>query len=209
MAVTTADPSKAYLWLTGDAFRAPAGTKLPEGDLLAKELKGWDAYGGIEAGFEPSVEQSVTQKDVFNYRQAPYKVARDPLKEGMKFRAVDNTKAAMETRLQGGYVVKVGEHYGTVKGVGEEFAFFMRVEDGSDAAFVYCPRATLKGPATRPTIDGQTIDGYEFDLAFLEPAMDIIPELPEGMEVKEEQPASEGGSSAVTPGSGPSASETA
>ena len=181
MAVTTADPSKAYLWLTGDAYRAPADTKLPEGDLLAEAIKGWDAYGGIEAGFEQTSEQSVTEKQVFNYRKAPYKIARDPLKEGIKFRAVDNTKATLLTRAQGGKIIKQGEHYAIEKGVGEEFAIFIRVEDGTDAAFFYSPRVTLKAPATRAAIDGQNIDGWEFDVSFLSPMVEIIPALPEGV----------------------------
>lgn len=185
MAVTTADPSKAYLWLTGDAYRAPADTKLPEGDLLAEAIKGWDAYGGIEAGFEQTSEQSVTEKQVFNYRKAPYKIARDPLKEGIKFRAVDNTKATLLTRAQGGKIIKQGEHYAIEKGVGEEFAIFIRVEDGTDAAFFYSPRVTLKAPATRAAIDGQNIDGWEFDVSFLSPMVEIIPALPEGVTVDE------------------------
>lgn len=185
MAVTTADPSKAYLWLTGDAYRAPADTALPTGDLLAEKIAGWDAYGGIEAGFEQTSEQSVTEKQVFNYRKAPYKVARDPLKEGMKFRAVDNTKATLLTRAQGGQVKKVGNHNVIEKGIGEEFALFVRVEDGTDAAFFYCPRVTLKAPATRAAIDGQTIDGWEFDFSFLSPMVEIIPSLPEGVTAEE------------------------
>ncbi|MDK7179963.1 hypothetical protein QP446_04165 [Corynebacterium riegelii] len=186
MAVTTADPSKAYLWLTGDAYRAPADTKLPEGDLLSEAIKGWDAYGGIEAGFEQTSEQSVTEKQVFNYRKAPYKIARDPLKEGIKFRAVDNTKATLLTRAQGGKIIKQGEHYAIEKGVGEEFAIFIRVEDGTDAAFFYSPRVTLKAPATRAAIDGQNIDGWEFDVSFLSPMVEIIPALPEGVTVDED-----------------------
>lgn len=185
MAVTTADPSKAYLWLTGDAYRAPADTKLPEGDLLAEKIKGWDAYGGIEAGFEQTSEQSVTEKQVFNYRKAPYKIARDPLKEGIKFRAVDNTKATLLTRAQGGKIIKQGEHYAIEKGVGEEFAIFIRVEDGTDAAFFYSPRVTLKAPATRAAIDGQNIDGWEFDVSFLAPMVEIIPALPDGVTAEE------------------------
>lgn len=194
MSVTTADPSKAYLWLTGDAYRAKADTKLPTGDLLKEKIAGWDAFGGIEAGFEQTSEQSVTEKQVFNYRKAPYKIAREPLKEGIKFRAVDNTKATLLTRAQGGKIVKRGEHYAIEKGIGEEFALFIRVEDGTDAAFFYCPRVTLKAPATRAAIDGQNIDGWEFDFSFLSPMVEIIPELPEGMTAEPET--TSGGSSA-------------
>lgn len=196
MSVTTADPSKAYLWLTGDAYRAKADTPLPAGDLLKAELPGWDAFGGIEAGFEQTSEQSVTEKQVFNYHKAPYKIARDPLKEGVKFRAVDNTKATLLTRAQGGKVVKKGEHYAIEKGIGEEFALFIRVEDGNDAGFFYCPRVTLKAPATRAAIDGQNIDGWEFDFSFLSPMVEIIPKLPEGVTA---EPETVSGGSAVSP----------
>ena len=192
MAVTTADPSKAYLWLTGDAYRAAVDTKLPQGDLRKAEITGWDAFGGIEAGFEQTAEQSVTEKQVFNYRKAPYKIARDPLKEGIKFRAVDNTKATLLTRAQGGKIIKQGDHYAVEKGIGEEFALLIRVEDGTDAAFFYSPRVTLKAPATRAAIDGQNIDGWEFDVSFLSPMVEIIPALPEGM-TAEEATASAGG----------------
>lgn len=185
MAVTTANPSNAYLWLTGDAYRAPVDTDLPQGDLRKAEIKGWDAYGGIEAGFEQTAEQSVTEKQVFNYRKAPYKIARDPLKEGIKFRAVDNTKATLLTRAQGGKIIKQGDHYAVEKGIGEEFALLIRVEDGTDAAFFYSPRVTLKAPATRAAIDGQNIDGWEFDVSFLAPMVEIIPALPAGVTAEE------------------------
>ncbi|WP_276922436.1 hypothetical protein [Corynebacterium pyruviciproducens] len=195
MSVTTADPSKAYLWLTGDAYRAPADTALPTGDLLKEKIAGWDAFGGIEAGFEQTSEQSVTEKQVFNYRKAPYKIARDPLKEGIKFRAVDYTKATLLTRAQGGKIVKLGEkRYAIETGIGEEFALLIRVEDGDDAAFFYCPRVTLKAPAVKAAIDGQNIDSWEFDFAFLSPMVEIIPELPEGMTAEPET--ASGGSSA-------------
>lgn len=192
MAVTTADPSKAYLWLTGDAYRAAADTKLPQGDLRKAEITGWDAFGGIEAGFEQTAEQSVTEKQVFNYRKAPYKIARDPLKEGIKFRAVDNTKATLLTRAQGGKIIKQGDHYAVEKGIGEEFALLIRVEDGTDAAFFYSPRVTLKAPATRAAIDGQNIDGWEFDVSFLSPMVEIIPALPEGMTAEEDTAGAQG-----------------
>ena len=40
---------------------------------------------------------------------------------------------------------------------------------------------TLKAPATRAAIDGQNIDGWEFDVSFLSPMVEIIPALPEGV----------------------------
>ena len=101
-----ADPNKAYVWLDGDAFRAPKGTPMPA-DPFAESLDAaWKPFGGIEAGFELTSEQSVQKKQVWNYRKSAYKVTREPLTEGVKFRAVDNTEATLLTRAQGGKVTK-------------------------------------------------------------------------------------------------------
>lgn len=178
-----ANPDKAYVWLDGDAFRAPAGTQLPT-DLYAADLpEEWLAFGGIEAGFEETSEQAVNKLNVFNYRQSAYKVGRDPLVSGMKFRAVDNSEATLKTRLQGGKVTKDGDNYIIEKGIGEEFALLVRLDDGDDKMAWYSPRVTLSGPATRAAIDGKSIDGFEFDITALEPFREVIPELPEGMKV--------------------------
>lgn len=177
---TFADPSKAYLWLDGDAFRGKAGAELPE-DVYAAKLEGFDAFGGIEAGFELTSEQSITKKKVFNYRQSAYKVARDPLDEGMKFRAVDNTKATVMTRMQGGKVTMKGKNGVIEKGIGEEFSLLVRLDDGADKTAFFCPRATLSAPATRAAMDGQNLDGWEFSVTFLEPCQEILPKVPEGL----------------------------
>lgn len=178
---TFADPNKAYLWLDGDAFRGKAGAELPA-DPFAEKLEDFDAFGGIEAGFELTSDQSVTKKKVFNYRTSAYKVARDPLDEGMKFRAVDNTKATVMTRMQGGKVTMKGKHGVLEKGIGEEFALLVRLDDGDDQTAFFCPRATLSAPATRAAMDGQNLDGWEFTVTFLEPCLEILPDVPEGMQ---------------------------
>lgn len=179
-----ANPEHAYVWLDGDAFRAPAGTELPA-DVYADELKTWLPYGGIEAGFEETTEQSVTKLNVFNYRQSAYKVGREPLVSGMKFRAVDNTEATLRTRAQGGTVTK--DKAGNVileKGIGEEFALLVRLDDGDDQMAWYSPRVTLSGPATRAAIDGKTIDGWDFEITALVPFKEILPATPEGMKLE-------------------------
>lgn len=172
---TYADPNKAFAWLDGDAFRAPSGTALPD-DPFAATLDGWDAYGGIEAGFALNGEQTVNKKKVFNYRQAAYKVMRDPLDEGVTFRAVDNSQATKLTRAQGGTItVKEGREH-LVKGDGEDFALIVRLNDGEDSTLFYWKDGTLSAPPTRAAIDGQSIDGWEFAYTGLKPVVEILPE---------------------------------
>lgn len=175
-----ANPENAYIWLDGDAFRGEAGADMPA-DVWAETLADFAAYGGIEAGIEVTSEQSVTKKRVWNYRTAAYKVAREPLDEGMKFRAVDNTEAVALTRAQGGKVTKVGDDYVLEKGIGEEFSLLVRLDDGTDKTAFFCSRATLSGPATRAALDGQNLDGWEFTITFLDPVVEILPGLPDGM----------------------------
>lgn len=192
-----ANPDKAYVWLDGDAFRAPAGTDLPN-DLYAEDLdKEWLPYGGVEAGFEETSEQSVTKLNVFNYRNSAYKIGREPLVSGMKFRAVDNSEATLKTRAQGGKVVKSGDNYVLEKGIGEEFALLVRLDDGDDKMAWYSPRVTLSAPATRAAIDGKSIDGFEFDITALVPFKEVIPALPDGMSADGETDAADTGSTVV------------
>lgn len=175
-----ADPAKAYVWLDGDAFRGTAGAEMPA-DPFAAELESFDAYGGIEAGFEVTSEQSVDRKTIFNKRDQTYKIVRQPLQEGMKFRAVDNSKATLLTRAQGGKVTTKGSLKLLTKGKGEEFSLLVRLDDGVAKTAFWCPRVTLAGPATRAAIDGQTIDGWEFDIAFLAPLIEVLPAVPDGI----------------------------
>lgn len=180
---TYADPNKAYVWLDGDAFRAPAGTELPADPFAAELDSAWKPFGGIEAGFELTSEQSVNKKTVWNYRKSAYKVTREPLTVGVKFRAVDNSEATMVTRAQGGKITKKGSLYIVEPGQGEEFALLIRLADGEAQTAFYYPLATLEGPATRAAIDGQNIDGWEFSVTALKGVQEIIPALPEGMSV--------------------------
>ncbi|PFG27397.1 hypothetical protein [Corynebacterium renale] len=180
-----ADPNKAYVWMDGDAFRGKAGAKLPT-DPFAAKLADFDAFGGIEAGFEETADQSVDKKKVWNYRQSAYKVTRDPLESGIKFRAVDNSKATLLTRAQGGKITKLGENYGMERGLGEEFSLLVRLDDGEDKTAIFCERATLAGPPVRAALDGTNIDGWEFDVTFLAKPIEILPGLPEGIEAPQQ-----------------------
>lgn len=181
-----ANPEKAHVWLDGDGYRGKAGMDRPSlADVFAtnrREIEGMDAFGGIEAGFTPTAEQTVNQLRVWNYRRASYKVARDPLSEGMTFRAVDNSKATVLTRAQGGRVWVEDGHWMVEKGIGEEFAFLMVLDDGNEKTAFFSPRVTLSGPATRSGMDGQAIDGWEFPIVALEPFLEILPGQPYGMD---------------------------
>lgn len=175
-----ANPEKAYAWIDGDAFRYQAGLPIPT-DAYDAAPKDGMPFGGIEAGFELTSDQSVNKKMVFNYRQAAYKVLRQPLDEGMKFRAVDNSQATLLTRAQGGKITIKNGLPVLEKGDGEEFGLLVRLDDGNDKTAFYCSRCTLSAPATRAAIDGQTIDGWEFTITFLAPLQEILPGLPAEM----------------------------
>lgn len=172
-----ASPSKAYVWLDGDAFRGAAGAPLPA-NPFAQTIEGFKPYGGIEAGFEVTAEQAINKLKVFNYRKAAYKVTRDPLDEGMKFRAVDNSEATVLTRMQGGKITASGDNKVLEKGIGEEFSLLVVLNDGVAKTAFYSPRVTLSAPATRAAINGQGLDGFEFTITFLEPMQEILPEVP-------------------------------
>lgn len=178
-----ANPDTAYAWLTGDAFRGEPDAEFPVNPFEEPEggFDGWHAYGGIEVGFELTAEQTVNKKKAFNYRKANYKVLRDPLDEGVKFRALDNSIATALTRAQGGEIVKRGEYYELIKGDGENFKFWFRLYDGIEkTAFLY-DSVTLAAPPVRAAIDGQSIDGWEFDLTALAPVREILPDAPTGL----------------------------
>lgn len=175
-----ADSTKAYVWLDGDAFRGAAGAEMPT-DPFADSLSGFDPYGGIEAGFELTTEQSVDRKTIFNKRDQTYRIIRSALQQGMKFRAVDNSKATLLTRAQGGKVTVKGAVNILQVGKGEEFSLLVRLDDGASKTAFFCERVTLAAPATRAAMDGQNIDGWEFDVAFLAPLLEVIPELPAGV----------------------------
>ncbi len=169
-----ADPNKAYLWLDGDAYRGAAGMQKPA-DLTAADPANMLAFGGIEAGFNVTTEQTVNKKTVFNHRQSAYKVSRSPMDEGVTFRAVDDNEATRLTRAMGGQVTKVGERYELTKGDGEEFALLIQLNDGDDDMAIWCDRCTLSAPPTRAALDGENIDGWEFTVTFLSKPIEVLP----------------------------------
>ncbi|WML63660.1 hypothetical protein [Rhodococcus sp. AH-ZY2] len=177
---TYADPTKAYAWLDGDIFRAPAGTALPTDPFAPTVTTGtapgvtWDAFGGVEAGFEVNPSRDIKTLPVWNRRKAPYKVIKGPLEERVKFRAVDYSKATVLTALQGGSITEIGSGSGIFKwepGDDEDFAAIFRLSDDDGNAGFYVERATLTTPPPR-VFGGETLDGFEFELLALTP---IIP----------------------------------
>lgn len=177
---TFADPKKAVTYLDGDAFRAPEGTGLPanifDPTLITAAVTGppsissvtWDAYGGVQKGLELNPTQEMKEHEVFNHRDAPYDITTGPLKERLKFRAVDRSKATSLTRLEGGSVVEIeaDEVYEFIRGVGEIFAFIWRAVDFRHSTALYTPRAKLVTPPPR-AFTGAELDGWEFELLSL------------------------------------------
>lgn len=178
---THADPSKAYVWLDGDIYRAPAGTALPTNPFATAPTSGtspvitWDAFGGIEAGFEVNPSRDIKTLPVWNRRKAPYKVVKGPQEDRIKLRAVDYSKATVLTALQGGTITEVPASSGVFKwepGDDEDFAMCLMLrEDGATAGF-YCPRVTLTTPPPR-NFGGEALDGFEFELLALDPLVPL------------------------------------
>lgn len=175
---TYADPNKAYVWQDGDAFRAPAGTAAPTDPFASTLVTGtlpgvtWDAFGGIEAGFEQNPSQDTKELPIWNYRQSSYKIARGPRSDRLKLKPVDYSKATVLTLLQGGEIITTGtapnEVHKWVIGDSEEFAILLRLEDEDDKQVLYCERATLFTPPPR-SLGGDKIDGFELELLALSP----------------------------------------
>ncbi len=172
---TFADPNKAFVWLDGDIFRAPAGTALPTDPFATTVTSGtspvvtWDAFGGVEAGFNVDPKRDLKPLTVWNRRTAPYKYVKGVLEERIKFRAVDFSKATALTALQGGTIEEIGTSSGIFRwnpGQDEEFAALFRVVDETGSAGFYVEKATLATPPPR-VFGGETLDGFEFELLAL------------------------------------------
>ncbi|MFT3661995.1 MAG: hypothetical protein QM809_11495 [Gordonia sp. (in: high G+C Gram-positive bacteria)] len=176
---TTPDNSRAYVWQDGDAFRAPVGTLYPTDPwaqppltgLLAGVPTAWDPFGGIQAGFSNDGSQELKKHNIFNKRKNVYAVSRGTREDSVKFRAVDYSKAAVLTALQGGSIVKVGDTFEWRGGNSEEFAFMFTLADPSSGAVdrigFWTPKATLATPPPR-SFTGEDLDGWEMEIIALE-----------------------------------------
>lgn len=169
-----ADSSKARIWLDGDAFRAAAGTPLPA-DVFAETLTGWDAFGGIKAGFTISTEREVVDVDIWNNTSgAAYKRRKQPERPTIAMRAVDYSKATVLTLLRGGSITETVTDSGVfemIAGDDEEFGVILRVVDGEEKKAYYIARAEL---ITIPNEEmGNTdddVEGFDFEIGPLAPA---------------------------------------
>lgn len=162
-----ADPSKSFLALDGDAFRAPSGTAVPT-DIFADTLPDWEAYGGIKAGFVKNVDQQVTDLDVWNKRDAPYRRKKGPKKPRILFRAVDQSKASVLTVLRGGSIAAGNGGHEWIEGDDEDFAFIFRVADGDEMHAYYAQKAEA-GTVPEEKYDGEDLSGWDFELVPLVP----------------------------------------
>ncbi|MCC3311530.1 hypothetical protein [Nocardia africana] len=169
-----ADPEKAYVWLDGDGYRAPAGTAMPTDPFAVDLVSGavhWDPFGGIEAGFELTPTRDTTPKKVWNRRRAPYKVVKSPTEERMKMRCVDYSVASTLTALQGGSISETSPGssiFAWNMGDDEDFALVATLRDEDGNAAFYSPRVTLTTPPPR-TFGKEDLDGFEFELLALDP----------------------------------------
>lgn len=161
-----ADPSKAFLPLDGDAFRAPAGTALPA-DIFAETLTGWDAYGGIKAGFVVETARETRRLTIFN-AEGTYRSRKGQKEPQLRFRPVDQSKATATTNLIGGSIVAAAGGYEHIQGDAEEFAVIIRVQDGDEWIAYYAEKAELDS-IPGETLDGEDLVGYDYVLVPLIP----------------------------------------
>ena len=166
------DATKARLWEDGDGFRAPVGTPLPE-DIFADTLTGWDAFGGIKAGFSVAHNQEGNDKlNIWNDKSgAAYRQKKGTVSPTIAIRPVDYSKATVATVLRGGTVSEIGEDsnvFELVEGDGEDFALILRLYDGTANKAYYVARANLD---TRPeeTLNDEDIEGWDLVIAPLSP----------------------------------------
>lgn len=168
-----ATPSKAFLPLDGDAFRAPENTALPA-DIFAASLSGWDAYGGIKAGFETETTEETTKLKIWNKRGV-YRVKRGDEESFIRFRAVDvNAKAVALTNLRGGSVSAAGGGFEHIRGITEQFSIIVRMQDGNEWIAYYAKSSELE---TIPLEngDGEDLLGYDYVVLPLVPDDGSVP----------------------------------
>lgn len=167
---TYANPDKAHVWLDGDAFRAPAGTALPA-DIFATSLSGWSAFGGIKAGFTITSDRDVTDIDIWNNESgAPYKRIKQSPAVTVAMRAVDYSPATVLTLLRGGSISSAAGGFEMVTGDDENFAFIMRVVDGSDKKAYFVAKAELLTIPEENMGADDDVEGFDFEIGPLAPA---------------------------------------
>lgn len=179
-----ANPEKAFLWLDCDVYRAPKGTARPDlsDHKPDAQYEGWEAFGGLETGFGVNSEGGATPKRVMNYRQAPYKVGREPKVDTISFKSVDASRAYLQTYLMGGEIKQFPD--GSIElhqGTGEEFQLLLVARDGMDGAGYISDAVTTSTPPTEGAVDGDTMAGSDFSLIALQPLRKFYSTRPESL----------------------------
>jgi hypothetical protein len=161
-----ADPSKAAVWLDGDAFRAPANTALPA-DVFASTLTGWDAFGGIQAGFTVERTQEIERFTIWN-KTGTYRSRKGDEEATISLRPTDLSKAVALTLLTGGSITAAGGGYEWVEAETEFFALIIRVLDGTKKKAYVMRKAEL---ANRPTdvLNDEQLYGWDMQISPLIP----------------------------------------
>lgn len=163
---TYANPADSRLWIDGDAFRAPENTALPA-DIFAATLSGWDAYGGIKAGFDVERTQQVDKLAIWN-KTGTYRLKRGDEEGTITFQATDESKATGLTLLRGGSVAAGGGGFKWTTGTTEQFACIFRALDGVEKTAYYMKSVEIGG-IPKETLNDEGLMVWEFQIIPLVP----------------------------------------
>ena len=167
---TFANPDKAHVWLDGDAFRAPAGTVLPA-NIFSASLAGWNAFGGVKAGFVVTTSEDVEDVDVWNNRSGvPYKRIKQPPTVSIKLRPVDYSVATVLTLIRGGSVSAAAGGFEMIDGGAESFAMILRVVDGPTQKAYYMNKGELLSFPEESMGADDDVEGFDLEIGPLAPA---------------------------------------
>lgn len=141
-----ANAARTFVSLDGDAFRMPMGTALTVASPLGAPPALALPYGGVEAGFEITPEQSNTDFSIWNAPGTYRSVPGDRITR-VAFTPVDHSEAAVVTRLRGGSVEAVegaaGAYEWNEQADADEFALILDSRDGGKHLRFWFPRVTL------------------------------------------------------------------
>lgn len=161
-----ANPAKSRLWMDGDAFRAPENTAIPA-DIFATTLTGWDAFGGIKAGFNVTVTQQTDKLTIWN-KKGTYRLKKGTSEGSIKFRVVDESKATGLTRIRGGSISASNGGYEWIVGDEEQFATIVRVYDGTEMTAYYAKKSELN-TLPEDALDDSDVAGWDLEMVPLIP----------------------------------------
>lgn len=174
---TNPDSTLSRLWLDGDAFRAPVGTALPGDDtIFTPTVTGFDAFGGIQAGFTVNREQTPTEFTIWN-RKGTYRQRKDEPVTTIAIRVVDQSAAAVLTVLRGGSVLEVSadEVYEWQQADDEEFALLLNAIDPTHGKVAYYAARCALNTDPSDVVNDEALAGWDFDIKVLAPLDDSQP----------------------------------